>query len=374
MRTWRMAIATALSASVLAACGGNGGALPAAPGDVADRTGDETAGNRGELSGALVGAGATFPTPVFQDWILAYGESVQPGASINYQSIGSGGGIEQFIGQTVDFGSSERFLDDDGVAEAAAARGCDPLQVPVLFGAVTIAYNAAVGLEGLVLDAATISGIFRREITRWDDPAIAEINPGLDLPDTDIIPVHRSDGSGTTSVFTTWLQDEDPAWAEELGSGTEVNWPAGTIGGQGNEGVTAGIEQNPGGIGYVNQAYALENDLPTAAVVNADGNPIEPTLDATTAAVEGIDVPDDFRFHILGVGDDGYPITGTNWVFAWECGYDAGTAALLRDFWTWATQTAQADELAVELGYAPLGESLKPRVLETIERINAEDE
>lgn len=377
MRNGRTMIAVVLGLSLLAAaCGGNDGeGLGAAPGDLADNTGGQDQEDSGDgLSGELVGAGATFPTPVFQDWIFEYGQSVEPGVTINYQSIGSGGGIEQFIGQTVDFGSSERYLDDDGVAEAVDARGCDPIQIPVLFGAVTIAYNEALGLDGLVLDAETISGIFRREITVWDDPAIAALNPDLPLPDTDIIPVHRSDGSGTTSVFTIWLEDEDEVWAEDLGSGTEVNWPAGTIGGQGNEGVTAGVEQNPGGVGYVNQAYALENDLPTAAVVNADGNAVEPTLEATTAAVETVDVPDDFRFNILGVGGQGYPITGTNWVFVWECGYDPTTAELLREFWTWATQTPAADELATGLGYAPLGEGLKPRVLDAIERINVEEE
>jgi phosphate transport system substrate-binding protein len=375
MRNWRTLAALLTVLSLLAAaCGGSGddGALTAAPGDLAGSA-DEPAADGGEagegLSGELVGAGATFPTPVFQDWIFDYNAGVQPGVSINYQSIGSGGGIEQFLSETVDFGSSERFLDDDGVQEATDVRGCDPLQIPVLFGAVVIAFNDE-QLEGLVLDAEAIAGIFQREITRFDDPAIAELNPDRDLPDQDIIPVHRSDGSGTTSVFTEYLNHHADTW--ELGAGTEVSWPAGTVGGQGNEGVTAGIQQNPGGLGYINQAYALENQLPVARVVNEDGNAVEPTLEATTAAVETVDVPEDFRFNIFDVGGDGYPIAGTNWIFAWECGYDDATAAMLKDFWTWATQSAEADQLALDLGYAPLGEGLKGRVQDAVDRINAE--
>jgi phosphate transport system substrate-binding protein len=378
MRNWRTlaALLTVLSL-VAAACGGDGddGELTAAPGDLAgesDGDAEEPADGGeagGDLSGELVGAGATFPTPVFQDWIFDYNADVQPGVSINYQSIGSGGGIEQFLSETVDFGSSERFLDDDGVQEAIDARGCDPIQIPVLFGAVVIAFNDD-QFEGLVLDSETIAAIFQREITNYDDPAIAELNPDMDLPDQDIIPVHRSDGSGTTSVFTEYLNHHAEGW--ELGAGTEVNWPAGTVGGQGNEGVTAGIQQNPGGLGYINQAYALENQLPVARVVNQGGNAVEPTLEATTEAVETVDVPDDFRFNIFDVGGDGYPIAGTNWIFAWECGYDEGTEAMLKDFWTWATQSAEADQLALDLGYAPLGDGLKGRVQDAIDRINAE--
>ena len=311
----------------------------------------------------LLGAGATFITPVMLEWI----RDNEPGIAVNYQSIGSGGGIEQFLAQTVDFGSSERYLDDETLAEAAEERGCEAIQFPVVYGAVTLAFHDE-ELDDLILDAEAIAGIFQREVTTYDDPVIAELNPDRDLPDTDIIPVHRSDGSGTTSVFTTYLEDAADGW--ELGSGTEVQWPSGTLGGQGNEGVTAQIEQNPGGVGYVNQAYALENDLPSARVVNADGNPVKATLEATSDAVETIEVPDDFQFDILGVGGEGFPIAGTNWIFAWECGYDDETAELLEHFWNWAL-SPEADELALELQYAPLGDGLKDRVRDAIERINS---
>jgi phosphate transport system substrate-binding protein len=368
-----IAALAATSALTLAACGGNG-ELPDTPG--AGATQDDVGGDGGEgtggesLSGSLDGAGATFPNPVFQDWAFEYSGSVQPGVSINYQSIGSGGGIEQFLLETVDFGSSERYLRDDTLAEAEETRGCPAIQFPVLFGAVTIAFGDD-QLADLVLDAETIAGIFQRDITAYDDPAIAELNPDRDLPDVEIIPVHRSDGSGTTSVFTTYLEDAAANW--ELGSGTEVQWPEDTVGGQGNEGVTQGIQQNPGGLGYVNQAYALVEDLPTAQVVNEDGTPVSATLEATTEALEGLDIPDNFQFDILGVGGDGFPIAGANWIFVWECGYDDETAAILKDYWTWATQSQEAVDLAMELGYAPLGESLRERVAEAIDRINSQN-
>lgn len=365
LRSKKALTGVAVSASLallLGACASE--AEPTEPGD----TSSPDAPAEVQLSGNLEGAGATFPNPVFQDYAFEYSGSVQPGVSINYQSIGSGGGIEQFLLQTVDFGSSERYLRDDTLAEAAESRGCEAIQFPVLFGAVTIAFGDE-QFEGLVLDAETIAGIFQREITNYNDPRIAELNPDFDLPDLDIIPVHRSDGSGTTSVFTTYLDDAADNW--ELGSGTEVQWPADTIGGQGNEGVTAGTQQNEGGLGYVNQAYAIVNNLPTAAIINADGNAVQATLEATTEALEVLEIPDSFQFDILGVGGGGFPIVGANWIFVWECGYDENTEAMLKDYWTWATQSEAANQLALDLGYAPLGEGLKPRVQAAIDRINS---
>jgi phosphate transport system substrate-binding protein len=373
-RRW-IALLAALSMFAVA-CGGNGdmgdpqAAQDNGDGDgvAAGGDGDPADGQEG-LSGELVGAGATFPTPLFQDWIFEYVEGVEPGVSINYQSIGSGGGIEQFIGQTVDFGSSERFLDDEALAEAEEERGCAAIQFPIVFGSVVIAFNDD-ELDELVLDAETIALIFDRQITNYNDERIQELNPDTQLPDQEIIPVHRSDGSGTTYVFTRFLEHEVDFWADDYGSGTEVNWASGTVGGQGNEGVTAGIQQNPGGLGYVNQAYALENDMPQARVLNDDDEPIYPTLDATTAASEEAEIPEDFQFDILDIGGEGYPITGTNWVFVWECGYDEDTAQMLKSFWNWALD--EGDDIALELNYAPMGEDLKERVRDGIDRINAE--
>lgn len=318
----------------------------------------------------LEGAGATFATPLYQDWIHTYAQNVDDSLTVDYQSIGSGGGTTQFMEQTVHWGTSERYLRDDDLAHAAEVRGCPAFQVPIAFGAVAIAFSDET-LDGLVLDAETISGIFRREITNYQDQRIAALNPDRDLPDREIIPVHRSDGSGTTSVFTTWLSDEDPTWADEMGAGLEVDWPGGTIGGPGNEGVAANIEQNPGGVGYVNQSYAQVLDLPQAQVVNADGNAVSPTADAVTAGLSGLDIPEDYQFDILGVGGDGYPIAGTVWNFYWECGYGEDTARHLREFWSWALR--HGDEAIVDLGYAPLDPALKERVLSELDRIRAGD-
>jgi phosphate transport system substrate-binding protein len=365
----------AASALTLVACGGGddgellGGAGNENPAEESgEEDGDGASGD--ELTGALDGAGATFPNPVYQDWAFEYINNVQPGVTINYQSIGSGGGIEQFLLEQVDWGTSERYLREDALEEARETRGCEALQWPVLFGAVEVAFGDD-RFDDLVLTAEVIGDIFERRITNFNHPAIAELNPGFDLPDMDIVPVHRSDGSGTTSVFTTYLEDAADNWT--LGSGTEVQWPADTVGGQGNEGVTAGVQQNPGGIGYVNQAYVIEQGLPTAQVVNADGNPVKATLDATTEALEVLEVPDDFQFDILDIGGNGYPIVGAVWNFTWECGYEGNTAELLKDYWTWAVSDQTAIDLTLELGYAPLGEGLRGRVLEAIERTGSLD-
>lgn len=333
-----------------------------------DDDGDDEAG--GELSGDLDGAGASFPDPVFQDWIDEYTIEVQPGVSMNYNSVGSGAGIQQFLEQTVDYGSTERFMTDDEIAEAVDARGCDPLQLPVLFGAVELAFGDE-DLEDLTLDAETIAGIFQGEITNYSDDAIASLNPDFDLPDRTITPVRRSDSSGTTNVFTLYLDDAAPNW--ELGAGSEIEWPDAAIGGQQNDGVAAGIAQNEGGIGYVNQAYALLQGLPTAQVLNADGNPVKGTIDATVAAIENVEIPDDYGFAILDVGGDGYPIAGANWVLFYECGYDDNTAELLRDFWTWAISSDEANAISRDLGYVPLEGETADRVLADIERIGSLD-
>jgi phosphate transport system substrate-binding protein len=383
MRTFSRRAAVLVAASLLAAACGGGNGVTAGPTagdadtDTADQAAaegdpdDDTETDSDQPAGSLVGAGATFVNPIFVDWILdGYQANVNPNADINYQSIGSGGGIEQFLLETVDFGASERYLRDDTLAEAEETRGCPAIQFPIVFGSVTIAFNDE-QFDGLILDGTTIGDIFERRITKYDDPAIQELNPDRDLPDMDIIPVHRSDGSGTTSVFTTYLDLDRSVEGWTLGNGTEVQWPAGTIGGQGNEGVAAAIQQNPGALGYLNQAYVLEQGFPQAQVINADGKPITATLEATTEAAEEAEVPDNFQFDILDIGGDGFPITGTAWVFVWECGYDETTEALLKDFWTWAV--TEGGPYAEDLGYAPMGPSLQERVLEAIDRINSQN-
>ncbi|WP_049579343.1 phosphate ABC transporter substrate-binding protein PstS [Streptomyces sp. SBT349] len=355
----RAAAPTAAAAVLLAACAGCTG----------DGGGEATV-TRGTLTGRLSGSGATFPDPLFQEWMAYYGRHIETGVWIDYQAVGSGGGIEQFLSGTVDFGSSERYLQESELSVADDVRGCPAVQFPVVFGAVVIALNDD-ALDGLVLTSEVIAQVYDRQVTHYDDPAITALNPDMDLPHEEIAPVHRSDGSGTTYVFTRYLTTEVGFWAEEYAEGTDIDWHADTAGGDGNEGVARAVQESPGGLGYVNQSYALTNDLATARVVNEDGVPVEPTLAATTAASEEAEIPGDFQFNIDDIGGDGYPITGANWILAYACGYDDGTALLLRDFWTWVLTDTEADRFAAELGYAPMGRALKQRVIGEIERIDA---
>ncbi|MEO3750699.1 phosphate ABC transporter substrate-binding protein PstS [Streptomyces sp. B6B3] len=335
--------------------------------------GGDGALTRGSLSGQLSGSGATFPDPVFQEWLDHYTGSVETGVAIDYRAVGSGGGIEQFLAQSVDFGSSERYLQASELAVARDVRGCPAVQFPVLFGSVVIALNDP-ALDDMVLTADVLARIYDRQITRYDDPALVALNPDLDLPDEEIRPVHRSDGSGTTYVLSHYLTEEVPFWADEYAEGTDIGWHAGTLEGEGNEGVAGTVLDSAGGLGYVNQSYALEHDLATARVVNADGHAIEPTLEATTIASEEAeaDIPDNFQFNVDGVGGQGYPIVGATWILAYSCGYAEEVGTLLRDFWDWAVNDTRAAAVAEDLGYARMGPELRDRVTEEIRRVNAD--
>ncbi len=361
-----------ISAVLLTACGGN-----ETPADTANNTGENTSNANSDMnaeqgmmySGELLGAGASFPAPIYLEWIAEYTSTVQPEMGINYQSIGSGGGVEQFIGQQTDFGGSDAFLTEEELAAATEARGCEPVHIPTVFGAVAVGYNLE-GVEGLTLSGPVLADIFLGNITSWDDAAIADLNPGVNLPSEDIIVAHRSDGSGTTSIFTTYLSDVSDQWASEVGKGKEVEWPApNSVGGEKNDGVAAQIQQNPGAIGYIELSYALTTGIPVADMINESGNAITPSLASTAAAADGITIPDDLRFNILGVGGEGYPIAGATWVLAWTCGYDDDTAAMLKDYLTWTL--TEGDALAEELLYSPIGASLEPRALEKVEMINS---
>ncbi len=349
--------ALALAGTVLvAACGASGTDAPA----------DSTA--PAGAAASLTGAGASFPEPIYLEWIGAYAD-VAPDVTINYQGIGSSGGREQFIGQQVDFAGSDAFMKDEEIAAALDARACESvLHIPTVFGGVAIAYNEP-SLDGLVLDGETIASIALGKVTAFNDPAIAALNPGVDLPDQPITWVHRSDGSGTTSIFTTYLSDVSPDWAAGPGKGSEVEWPTG-IGGDQNDGVASAISQQPGGIGYVSYEFAVETGLSVAAVVNSDGNAIVPSSDSVSAAALTVTVPDDFRFSILGVGGDGYPIAGATWILAYTCGMESARADALKAWLTWSL--TEGDALVEELNYAPLPDELRTRVLDQIDRINAE--
>ncbi|MPZ53726.1 MAG: phosphate ABC transporter substrate-binding protein PstS [Acidimicrobiia bacterium] len=324
----------------------------------------------GALEANILGAGASFPDPVYQTWIGEYTTNVQPGVSIQYESIGSGGGRERFIDQQTIFAGSDAYMDDEEMADAVDARACgEVLHIPMVFGGVVVAYNIE-GLDGLVLDSATIADIFSGEITNINDPAIAELNPDVELPDQELTVTVRADGSGTTSIFTTYLEDEDADWAADYGAGDEVDWFGGQVAGEQNDGVASAIAQQPGGIGYVSLEFAVQQGLPTVGVVNGDGNAIVPSTDTVGAAVEGIDLPEDLRFDVLGVGAEGYPIAGATWVLAYTCGYDQGDADALKDYLTWALE--EGDSFAADLGYAPLSDATQELSLAKVEQINAD--
>jgi phosphate transport system substrate-binding protein len=311
------------------------------------------------------GAGATFPNPLYSKWFSEYAK-LDPSVQFNYQSIGSGAGQRQLLAQTVDFGASDVPMKDEQLKNAPGKI----LHIPTVAGAVVITYN----LEGnpkLKLDGSTLADIFLGQITKWNDPRIAALNPGVNLPRTDIVVAHRSDGSGTTGIFTAYLNTVSPAWKEKVGSDVSVQWPAG-LGGKGNDGVSGLVKQSPGAIGYIELIYALQNKLPIADMKNAAGNFVTPSLDSVTAAMEGAQIPDDLRFMIINPpGDTAYPIGGCTYLLVYEDlkGHikDPSHATKVVDFLKWAETDGQ--KLAPALDYAPLPEALRKRVLERIDTI-----
>jgi phosphate transport system substrate-binding protein len=298
----------------------------------------------------LTGAGATFPNPIYTKWFDAYHKKT--GVQINYQSIGSGGGIRQFTEGTVDFGASDGPMTDE---QMAAVKG-NVLHVPTVLGAVVLTYNLpGLGSTKLRFDGPTIARIFQGTITRWNDKAIAQLNPGAKLPDSDIIVVHRSDGSGTSYIFTDFLSKVSPGWRENVGKATSVNWPTG-LGGKGNEGVTQQVKQTEGAIGYVELIYALSNNLPYATVENAAGEFVDASLASVTAAAAGarFGKNTDFRVSITNApGKDAYPISSFTWLLVHPDMTDGTKATAIRDFLRWMI-TAEAQRMASDLKYAPL--------------------
>jgi phosphate transport system substrate-binding protein len=352
----------------LLAAGCSGGGTTAQP--TQSSAGSATAapsGGGGNLSASLVGAGASFPEPLYMEWIGAY-KKIEPGVSINYQGIGSSGGRQQFIAQQLDFAGSDAPMNDEEIAAAQKGRGSGSvLHIPMVFGGVAIAYNIP-GLKEITLDGDTIAKIFLGQINNINDPAIAALNPGVQLPNQPLTVVHRSDGSGTTSIFTTYLTDVNDAWKNGPGKGSEINWPTG-VGGDKNDGVASAIAQQPGGIGYVSYEFAVESNLVVAKVKNADGNAVAPSTESITAAADKVTIPDDLRFSILGIGGQGYPIVGATWILAYTSGYDNAKADALKAFLTWSLK--EGDQIATELNYAPIGDSLQARALRNVERINS---
>lgn len=307
------------------------------------------------------GAGATFPYPIYSKWFDEYAR-VDPSVRFNYQSIGSGGGQKQILAQTVDFGASDGPMSDDNLAKAPGKL----LHIPTVAGADVVAYNLA-GNPALKLDPDAIAGIFLGQIKKWNDPKITASNPGVTLPDQEIVVVHRSDGSGTTYIWTDYLSKISPEWKTKVGTNTSVSWPTG-IGGKGNEGVAGQVKQTPGAVGYVELIYAIQNKMPYADVKNAAAEYVKPTLESITAALATAEIPDDFRFSITNApGKDAYPICGATWLLVYKQQKDATKGKKLVEFLNWALKDGET--MARNLDYAPLPENVQERVLKRIAEI-----
>ncbi|HEY6207326.1 MAG TPA: phosphate ABC transporter substrate-binding protein PstS [Chthoniobacterales bacterium] len=309
------------------------------------------------------GAGATFPYPIYSKWFDEYAK-VDPSVRFNYQSIGSGGGQKQILAQTVDFGASDGPMSDDNLAKAPGKI----LHIPTVAGADAVAYNVP-GNPELKLDGDTIAGIFLGQIKKWNDPKLTALNPGANLPDQEIVVVHRSDGSGTTFIFTDYLSKVSPEWKEKVGTNTSVNWPTG-LGGKGNEGVAGQIKQTPGALGYVELIYAIQNKMPYATVKNASGNFVKPSVESVTAAMATAQIPDDFRFSMTNApGADSYSIAGATWLLVYQQQKDATKGKKLVEFLKWAL--SKGEDMAKQLDYAPLPAAVRERVLKRVEEIKS---
>ena len=312
----------------------------------------------GSIAMTLNAAGATFPYPIYSKWFSVYGKD--KGVEINYAAIGSGGGIRQFSEGVTDFGASDAFMSNADIQKA----GGDVLHIPTVMGAIAIVNNA--GITDLKLDGLTIAGIFLGDIKNWNDDRIQALNPGTNLPDMPILVVHRSDGSGTTNIFTNYLARVSTAWAAKVGAGKSVAWPAG-VGGNGNPGVAGAVKNNNGAIGYVEEAYAEANNLPMASIKNRSGNFVKPSLDAVVAAADKAvsKIPSDFRADINNQpGRASYPICGMTWLLVHRNNSNAEKGAAIKDFLSWALTDGQ--KYASDLSYAPLPDSLRAKVLKMV--------
>jgi phosphate transport system substrate-binding protein len=298
----------------------------------------------------LNGAGGTFIAPLATKWFSEY--YYVSGTKINYAAVGSGAGINQITAGTVDFGESDAIM-TDAQQSAAEAAGGPILHIPMTSGAVAITYNLSGFPSGTIkLTGDVLAKIYLKTITRWNDPAIAALNPGLTLPNTPIAVVHRSDGSGTTFIFTNYLSKISSGWASKVGNATSVNWP-GDLGGQGNAGVAGVVQQTPGAIGYVELAYAEQNKLPWLLLQNAAGNYEAPTLAGTTKASEGVTLPDDMKVMITNSSNPGaYPICGFTWILAYQNQKDLAKGQALVNMLWWAIRDGQ--QYSTALDYAPL--------------------
>ncbi|HWY56281.1 MAG TPA: phosphate ABC transporter substrate-binding protein PstS [Terriglobales bacterium] len=312
----------------------------------------------------LNGAGATFPYPMYSKWFSKYHDA-HPDIQFNYQSIGSGGGIRQVLAGTVDFGASDGPMSDEQLAQAKIKI----LHVPTVLGAVVPAYNVS-GVSGEIkFTPEVLAGIFMGKITNWNDKAIAAANPGVNFPkDEPIVVVHRSDGSGTTFIFTDYLSKVSSDWQSQVGKGTSVKWPVG-LGGKGNEGVAGMIRQMQGSLGYVELIYAVQNKITYGTMKNAAGEFVKASLDSVTAAAASVkNMPPDFRVSITNApGKDAYPISSFTWLLIPAQSKDAAKGKIIADFLNWMVDDGQ--KMTADLTYAPLPPSVATRVKDEIKQV-----
>lgn len=348
-------LATAATSACLLACA-----------DVAEK--DGAIEKAGSVAGGvdLNGAGATFPLPIYSKWFSVY--SGETGVRINYGSVGSGAGIRQLSEMTVDFGATDIPMSDE---ELAGARGGPILHFPSVLGAVVVTYNLPELQAPLRLTGGLIADIFLGRITRWNDPRIAAENIGTPLPAKDILVMHRSDGSGTTFIFTDYLATVSAAWRGGPGKGRSVPWPVG-LGGRGNEGVAGSVKQTPGALGYVELAYARQNRLPIAHLRNAEGNVVAPTTQSITAAAEGaaawVGADSDYRVSLVNApGAEAYPISSFTWLLVYATQADAVKGRKLVEFMRWMYKDGQ--RMAADLDYAPLPPALAAQLTDRLARI-----
>ena len=311
----------------------------------------------------LNGAGATFPNPMYQKWFSEY-HKAHPDIQFNYQSIGSGGGIRQVLAQTVDFGASDGPMTDEQLSQAKTKI----LHIPTVLGAVVPAYNVPGVSSELKFTPEALAGIFLGKITTWSDPAIAKANPGVSLPNQTIIVIHRSDGSGTTYIFTDYLSKINSEWQNGPGKGTSVKWPVG-LGGKGNEGVAGMIRQMQGGIGYIELIYAVQNKIDYGSVKNSSGAFVKASLDSVTAAAASAkSMPADFRVSITNApGKEAYPISSFTWLLIPEKSKEASKGKILADFLTWMVDDGQ--KMTADLTYAPLPGNVAEKVKGAIKQV-----
>lgn len=350
----KLTFAAATAALIFAGCGQQPGPVPVS----SDGAGSESAES-------LMGGGSSFVYPVMNRWTSDYNKKT--GVQVNYQSLGSSGGIKQFSVKTLDFGATDAPMNEEQLAEAK-----DPvLHIPVVMGAVAVTYNLPGVKSPLTLSGPVIADIYLGKIKKWNDPAIASLNPGIALPDAEIVTVRRADGSGTTFIFADFIAKTSPEWKEKIGVGNSLDWPANSIGGKGNEGVSAVVQRQANSLGYVELVYALEANLPVAAIINQAQKPVTPSVESVTAAAADLtSVPEDLRMSITNAAGEGaYPMAGITWVVARETMDSSAKASALKEFLDYILSD-EAQAVANELKYSKLPEKLLTPAREKVAKIS----